>query len=580
MGSTRDGIDDEGRPAGVPQAGVAGLWRRIRGVFRRETLGKDTLAGVVLGVESVPDGLASGLLAGVNPVAGLYAYLFGMAGAAFFTSSSFMAVQATGAMALVVADTDLASRPDPERALFTLAMLTGVIMIVAGLLRGGRMLRFVPTAVMVGFVTAVGVNIVLGQLENLTGYAGEGANRVLKAFDTLVHVLQWDLPTFVVGVVTIGLIVLLTRTRMKSLGLVLAIVLGSGLAALFTNLLGWEVPIVSDVAEVPTGLPAPVLPSIDDLAFLLVPALSLAFVGLVQGAAVSAGVPNTDGKPADSSRDFVGEGAGNVLAGLFQGMPVGGSMSASALIVTAGARTRLALFIAAAVMAFVILVASGVVSLVAMPALAALLIVVGVQTIKPARVISVVRTGALQTTVMSVTFVLTLIIPLQYAVLVGVGLGIVLFVAQQSNRLRVRQLEFHSGDRVREVEPVAAVPPHEVVVLQPYGNLFFASAPVFEAQLPKVEAGSTGSVVILRLRGIDDIGLSLVEVLARYLDDLERHDSTLWLVVASDRILDQLRAGGLLDRLGPERVYEGTEWLGEAVRTAHRDARDWVAGRP
>jgi len=559
------------------RARVAAGWQRIRGVFSRKTLGKDAVAGVVLGIESVPDGLALGLLAGVNPVAGLYAYLFGMAGAALFTSSSFMAVQGTGAMALIVADTDLASRPDPDRALFTLAMLTGLVMIIAGVLRGGRMLRFVPTAVMVGFVTAVGVNIVLGQLENLTGYDGQGSNRVIRAVDTITHFWLFDVPTVLVGAVTIVLIVVLTRTRLRSFGLVIAIIVGSALAALFTMVFGWDVLTVADVAEVPSGLPAPVLPSLDDVVFLAIPALSLAFVGLVQGAAVSAAVPNADGKPADSSRDFIGQGAGNVVAGLFQGMPVGGSMSASSLILAAGARTRLALFIAASVMAFIVLVASGAVSLVAMPALAALLIVIGVQTIKPARVISVVKTGPLQTTVMAVTFVLTLIIPLQFAVLVGVGLGVILFVAQQSNRLRVRQLEFGDDDRVREVDPVATLPPHAVVVLQPYGNLFFASAPVFEAQLPKIEADSRGSVVIVRLRGIDEIGLSLIAVLGRYLDDLERHGSTLWLTVSSERVIDQLRAGGLLDRLGADGVYRGTEWLGETSRRAHRDAGQWVA---
>ncbi|KRE29450.1 sulfate transporter [Agromyces sp. Soil535] len=553
--------------------------RRVRGVFRRETLGKDALAGVVLGVESVPDGLAIGLLAGVNPVGGIYAFLFGMAGAALFTSSSFMAVQATGAMALIVADTDLGTLPDPDRALYTLAMLTGVFMIIAGVLGGGRMLRFVPTAVMVGFVTAVGVNIVLGQLTNLTGYAGQGANRLFRAVDTFAHFWLFDLPTVIVGLVTIALIVVLTRTPLRSLGLVVAIAVGSALAALFTFVFDWDVLTVGDVADVPTGLPAPVLPSIGDITYLALPALSLAFVGLVQGAAVAGGVPNADGKPANSDRNFIGQGVGSIAAGVFRGMPVGGSMSASALIVAAGARTRLALFIAAAVMALVILVASGVVSLVAMPALAGLLIVVGVQAVKPARVLSVAKTGPLQTAIMAVTFVLTLIIPLQFAVLVGVGLGIILFVAQQSNRLRVRQLEFHGDSRMREVDPVHTLPPHDVVVLQPYGSLFYASAPVFEAQLPKVGADSRGSVVILRLRGIDELGLSSIAVLGRYLDDLEEHDSTLWLVVASDRVRDQLGAGGLLERLGPERLYRSSEWIGEAVRRAHRDALEWVRQR-
>jgi len=168
------------------------------------------------------------------------------------------------------------------------------------------------------------------------------------------------------------------------------------------------------------------------------------------------------------------------------------------------------------------------------------------------------------------------VVPLQFAVLIGVGLAIILFVAQQSNRLRVRQLEFHGEGRMRETDPVAVVPPLDVVVLQPYGNLAYATAPVFDEQLPKVDDASRGSVVIFRLRGIDELGLSLVAVLGRYLDDLEQRGSTLWLVVAGDRIRNQLAAGGLLDRLGPDRVYTSSEWIGEAVHLAHADAEAWV----
>ncbi len=117
-------------------------------LFDHKTLGKDSVAGLVLGVESVPDGLAGGLLAGVNPLYGLYGYLFGMAGAALVTSSHFMVVQATGAMAVVVADVETVQRAEePNRALFTLALMTGVVMAAAGLLKLGRYLRFVPNSV-------------------------------------------------------------------------------------------------------------------------------------------------------------------------------------------------------------------------------------------------------------------------------------------------------------------------------------------------------------------------------------------------------------------------------------------------
>ncbi|SDG54659.1 SulP family inorganic anion transporter [Microbacterium pygmaeum] len=551
----------------------------LKRLFSRKTIGRDAVAGLVLGVEAVPDGLAAGLLAGINPLAGLYAYLFGMVGATLFTSSAFMAVQATGAMALIVSDSDLESRADPDRALFTLAILTGIVMVIAGLLRGGRLVRFVPTAVMTGFLTAVGVNIILGQLSNLTGFASEGSNRLVKLIDLLAHIPQWSLASILVGAVVIGVILLFRITPVGSLGLVLAVIIGSLLAALLNIWAGPPVQQLQDIVDVPSGLPAPVLPSIIDVPFLLLPAISLAFVGLIQGAAVSPGLPTPDGKPADMSRDFIGQGAGNIAAGIFQGMPVGGSMSGSSLIVAAGAKTKLAFFVAGIVMSIVILFASDLVAFVAMPALAALLIVIGAAAIKPSRIFSVIKSGPLPASIMAVTFALTLVIPLQFAVLVGVGLGIILFVAQQSNRVRVRQLHIHESGRMREGDPPPIIPAREVVILQPYGSLFFASAPVFEHQLPTVSSASRDSVVIIRLRGTDQIGLSLVDVLRRYAHDLRDADSSLKLVISEQRVLDLVESSGLADELGPKNIYRSTEWVGETVRRAHAEALADLAAR-
>ena len=161
---------------------------KIRFPIRRDTLRQDTVAGLVLGVESVPDGLAAGLLAGVNPLSGLYAYLFGTIAGGCITSSSFMAVQATGAMAIIVADVPAVhNASDPERALFTLSMLAGIMMLAAGFLRLGYLLRFVSNSVMAGFISAVGVNIILGQLASLTGYKASGSNRVVRAVNTFLH---------------------------------------------------------------------------------------------------------------------------------------------------------------------------------------------------------------------------------------------------------------------------------------------------------------------------------------------------------------------------------------------------------
>ncbi len=528
---------------------------------------RDVPAGLVLGVESVPDGLAGGLLAGVNPVFGLYGYLFGTLFGAVATSSAFMAVQATGAMAVVVSDVDQVQGDSPEAvtALFTLSVLTGVVMLVLGLARMGSIVRWVPNAVLTGFINAVAVNIVLGQLDGFTGYSSEGGNRVTRAADTAVSVAEYSWPSVLVGAVTVALIVLLERTRLGALGMVVAVVVGSGLV----ELLGLDqVAQLSSIAEVPRGLPAPQLPDLGLTLSLAVPALSLAFVGLVQGAAISSSVPNPDGEYPDASGDFRGQGVANIACGVFQGMPVGGSMSATSIVTAAGARSRLALLVAAGTMATTIVLLADLVGYIAMPALAGLLIVVGVRTFKPDNVRMVLRTGPVQATVMVTTFVLTMVIPLQYAVLVGVGLSVVLHVIRQSNRVRVKQWEFGADGTVTETDPPAELPPRSVVVLRPYGSLFFAAAPAFESALPAVTPASRGTVVIISLRGKEDLGSTFINVVTRYAKRLREVDGTLVLAGVSERVEAQLYATGAAAQLGPENLYRATRAVTESTRRA------------
>ncbi len=104
----------------------------------------------------------------------------------------------------MVADADLSQYDDPDRALFTLAVLTGVLMVIAGIARGGRLLRFVPTAVMNGFITAIGVNMILGQLSDFTGYEASGTNRITRTINLVLHPWRIDPATLTVGLTTVG----------------------------------------------------------------------------------------------------------------------------------------------------------------------------------------------------------------------------------------------------------------------------------------------------------------------------------------------------------------------------------------
>jgi SulP family sulfate permease len=538
----------------------------------------DAQAGVVLGIQSVPDGLATGLLAGLSPLNGLYGYMVGTLAGAAVTSSAFLVVQGTGAMAMVIADVPgLHELGEQTAAIATLSLLTGLVMLLAGVLKLGSLLRFVSNAVLVGFMNAVGVNIVLGQLANLTGYAAPGANRVLRALNTVLSPTSLDWPSIAIGVSTIVLIVVLERSRVGAMGLVIAVIASSAAAAL----LGWSsVATLADLGVALQGLPPLTMPSIALVPQLIVPAASLAFVGLVQGAGISALYGKADGQRADASRDFMGQGVANAACAVTGGMPVGGSASASAINAAAGAKTRRAPMIAALVMAVVVLVFGSAVGHLAMPALAGLLILVGFRTIKPGDIVSVWKAGSVQRAVMGVTFVLTMLVPLQYAVLIGVGVSVVLHVVAQSNRVVIRQRVTSPAGEVLEVDPVTVVPAGQVVVLQPYGSLFFASAPVFEAALPRVEPSSRRSVVVVRLRGHTDLGTTFIDVLARYAAQLREVDSRLMVASVDSAVRRQLAVGGVIDIIGSDSVVVGDERVGAALARAVASAQGWVDAGP
>ncbi|MDX2465730.1 MAG: SulP family inorganic anion transporter, partial [Acidimicrobiia bacterium] len=265
----------------------------------------------------------------------------------------------------------------------------------------------------------------------------------------------------------------------------------------------------------------------------------------------------------------------------FQGMPVGGSMSATSLVTSAGAKSRQAIVIAGVVIGLVILIFGGVVGLIAMPAIAGLLMIVGYRTVKPHDLISVWKTGRMQQVVLGVTFVLTMIIPLQNAVMAGVGISVILSVISQSNKVSVKQWKIDSDGNAIEGAVPETLPPYEVVVLQPYGSLFFAAAPVFEQELPAVTDASTGSVVILRLRGRSDMGTTFLDVLARYGESLSAIDSKLVIVSGDEQLNSQFVVTGVTRIVGTDNIYTSDERVGATVRRAHQDALLWVeSNRP
>ncbi len=545
--------------------------------FNRRTVMDDLSAGLTLGLFSVPDGMATGLLALINPIHGVYAYMVGVFTGAFFTSSVYMSVQATSAMSLIVAGIPQIHEGGlATDYLLALTLLTGLVMVLLGVLKLGTLMRFVPKSVMTGFINAVAVLIILGQLGDFTGYSAAGPNRIVQTFNLMRNLNQVDLPSIFVGSMTIVLILLLERTALKSFGIVAAMIV----ASMFPPLFNWpSVALASSIAVIPSELPRVVLPHLSTFLPMLVPALSLALVGLVQGSGISQSYANPDGKYADASGDFTGQGMANIAAGLLQGMPVGGSLSATSLVVNSGAKTRLANIVAGITMAVAILLFGGLIGSLAMPALAGLLIVVGFRTLKPDDVRMVWNTGPIQALVMVFTFTMSFFIPLHFAVLVGVALSIFLFAYQRSNRIVIKEWKHTPGEFPIETVAPAVLKSGTITVLVPYGSLFFASAQGFEVQLPAVTDATHNAAVILNLRGHSDFGSTFATVLERYALELRKRESRLILAGVEQHSLSELEKTGMIVVFERHNLFVATDRIGESLFAAYADAETWLAQR-
>lgn len=582
--ATPNGIEPEqatDQDTELNQPGLASLREAVANYARRRVRGpprlqRDGIAGLNTAISSVPDGMASGLLAGVNPVYGLYACILGPIAGGIFSSAQLMVITTTSAASLMAGQV-LSALPVAERdaILVLLVILTGTFQISFGLLGLGRLTRFVSYSVMTGFLAGISVLLVLSQLPTATGYQPVGQNRVTQTLDLLANIDKLHWPTLGLAVLTLFLAIILPKIGLRTFGTLIAILAPSVLVFLFSV----DVSLVRNIGEIGGDFPDFAVPSLFDISFeVITAAAAIAAVTLVQGAGVSQSVPNPDGSRRRPSRDFIAQGTANIASGLFRGIPVGGSLGATVINVDSGARTRWAAVFAGVWMAAIVVIFSGPVSYIAMPSLAAILILAGIRSIKPSDIELIWQVGWPQRLIAVSTFIATLFLPLQAAVGFGAVLSALAYLYRSSiDVLLVEQIERPDGG-IEERKPAKHLGSNQVTVLYVYGHLFYAGAVMLDRQLPRPN-DSQNAVVILRLRGQPTLGATLADVLSRYADQLRERNGRLYVTGLNQRTFDQLARNGRLRLSGPVRAYELTPIIGESTREALADAQAWLVSR-
>jgi SulP family sulfate permease len=425
---------------------------------------------------------------------------------------------------------------------------------------------------MTGFLTGVAMNIICGQLGDLTGFDAEGPNAVAKAFDVLTHPRDINVASLLTGIGALVILFGLARTRVSTVSALLALIIPT----LVVILTGADVTRVEDQGAIPRSLPLPALPNLDLISFdLLINAFAIAVIVLVQGAGVSESAPNADGRPSNMNQDFLAQGMGNLAAGVLRGQPVGGSVGQTALNIAAGARTRWASIWSGIWMVVILLVFAGLVGRVAMPTLAAVLVYAAVGALRPAQLTTIWRTGRISQIAMAATFAATLFMPVATAVGVGVALSLLLQLNREAMDLTVVELVPTDDHQFTQQPAPPTLASHEVTILDVYGSLFYAGARTLQARLPEV-AQAMAPAVVLRLRGRTSLGATFFRILATYAEQLGAAGGRLYVSGLDPDMAALLTKTVPVSVEPPARVFGATPVLGESTWAALHEARAWV----
>jgi SulP family sulfate permease len=554
-----------------PAVTAAGRWlRSVRP--ERAHLRADLVAGLPGAIGRVPDGMAAAVLAGVNPVQGLYASFAGPIVGGLSSNTRMMVITTTSAAALA-AGSALESVPPDRRpaAIPLLAILVGIALVAAGIARLGRYTRFVSYSVMIGFLTGISVNIVCSQIADLTGAQAHGNFPLAKAIDVLSHPSAIDLASLLAGLSALAILVVLARTRLSVISSLIALVIPT-LVVIFAG--ATQVARVGDQGDIPRGVPLPQVPDVRLLSFSMVTgALAIAAIIIVQGAGVAEASPNPGNARPNPNQDIIAQGAGNLASGFLRGIAVGGSVGQTALNVSVGGRTRWAAIWSGVWMLIILAAFSGLVAKLAVPPLGAILIFAAIGSLRPGEVTSILRTGRVSQVVVITTFAATLFLPVAAAVGIGVALSLLLQLNQEAMDLAVVELIPRDDGRFEERKPPAVLTSFHVTVLDVYGSLLYAGARTLQARLP-APGDARSPVVVLRLRRRTSLGSTFVKVVADYADQLVDSGGRLYLSGLDPSLTEQLRRTGHVD--GPVHAFEATPIVGESTRAAYLDAGAWL----
>jgi high affinity sulfate transporter 1 len=557
--------DGAGRVTAGPTG--AGLGRWVPGVrtirqYPRGWLPNDLVAGLVLTAFLVPVGMGYAQAAGLPPITGLYATIVPLLVYAVFGPSRVMVLGPDSSLAAVIAGIILPlGGRDPARAVALagmLAILTGLMILLAGIARLGFVTELLSRPVQLGYLYGIAITIMVGQLPKLFGFSVDGTGLLSEAWGFVQGLARGETngPALAVGLAGIVVILGLRRLWSGFPGVIVAVGIGIAAVAVF-DLAGRGVQVIG---VLPQGLPSFAFPDVRlaDLPLLFGGALGIALVAVADTTVLSQSLATRRHEVVDPNQELVALGAANLAAGLFHGFPISSSASRTPVAVSAGARSQLTPLVGATAIVVLLLVAPAALQNLPQPILAAVVITAAIRLVDARAVRRLYR-------VRRPEFVLWLAAFLGVAllgVLVGILVAIVLSLADFVRRAwRPYDAVLGREDKLKgyhdlERHPNARLVPG-LLLYRFDAPLFFANADYFRRRISDLVATTTPRIrwVVVAAEPITDVDTTAADTLFDLLGELQHHEVVLAFAEMKGPVKDRLRRYGLLAEVGAERFF-------------------------
>jgi high affinity sulfate transporter 1 len=552
---------------GSQPAPVRDRWRLVPIVgwirsYERSWLRGDLIAGVAVAALVVPKNLGYAGIAGVPLQNGLYAAAAGAILYALFGTSRQISTGPSSGLAAVaasaVAVAGITGTQDVASFVAAITLASGVLFLLLAVLRMGWIAQFLSRAVVTGFLFGAAIDVVIGELPKLTGTKVTGSNPLQELWSWLGSLGDSSLVTVLVSVVAL-VVVFGVRVIAPKIPGALVLVVGGLLASWLFDLGSHGVALVG---EVPRGLPAFQVPGTQVLSghasTVAIAAVALVLIGFSQTAGDARTFAARHRYRIDINQESVAQGMANVGAGLFEGMPVSTSLSASSLNDHSGARTGLASLTTGVIVLATLLVLAPVFSVLPKPVLAALIIeavVMGMMDVPEMRRLARVQRFDFWIAVAAIAA--TLVVGVLAGVIIGIGLSLIwlIFVAthppmpvlaREPGTQVFRELDEHPGD-----EQFAGV-----TVLRLDGGLFFATADALEDRVREVALSAPGSAaIVLDCGGMDFIDSQGSAKMSEILNLTRQAGVTLRLARLKPPVREVLERDGVLGRIGDDKIH-------------------------